>query len=66
MADWYGVCVMLFGVLLLAGLNECGLAEVLEGGLSDDALLFAAAAAAADEDKSDDALKWWPYVFGLY
>lgn len=65
MADWYGVCVMLFGVLLFAGLNECGLAEVLEGGLSDDALLFAAAAA-ADEDKSDDALKWWPYVFGLY
>lgn len=41
---------MLFGVLL-AGLSECGLADVLDGGLSDDGLLFA--------DKID-ALKWWP------
>lgn len=64
MADWYGVCVMLFGVLLLTGLNECGLAEVLDGGLSDAAaLLFAAnaddddVAADDDDDKSDDALK---------
>lgn len=63
MADWYGVCVMLFGVLLLVGLNEWGLADVLDGGLNDEALLFvvvavvAAAAAAADDDKNDDALK---------
>lgn len=41
---------MLFGVLLFVGLNECGLADVLDGGLNDDALLFA-------DDNSDDALK---------